>query len=190
MIVNSLHNQEYKTGYKKAYSDLSNAILKSVALGEFPDRTNKFDQNATMLEWEIIKDAFRVQKECTNSATFHQCWVDADHIINYNYPHAANSLAFIDSSGRSWVLFYTSENIYLVDTNGDKGPNSFGKDRWVFTLADSNGKRICGSGVLESDAYCDFIMPSKVVPYFNEDIKTKILYKCNKPPCYYKSWLL
>ena len=46
MILNSLHNQEYKTGYKKAYSDLSNAILKSVALGEFPERNNKYDKKA------------------------------------------------------------------------------------------------------------------------------------------------
>ena len=60
MIVNSLNNQEYKTGYKKAYSDLSNAILNSIVMGEYPDRNNKYDKKAAEQEWNILKQKYYI----------------------------------------------------------------------------------------------------------------------------------
>lgn len=47
----------------------------------------------------------------------------------------------MDVSGRSWCSYGSTENLYLVDTNGFSNPNQFGKDRWVFTFVDENNKR-------------------------------------------------
>ncbi len=103
-----------------------------------------------MEEWNIIKNKFGVMKVCENNNTF-DCWVDADRVCvgcntDGNGVPSDNSNAFIDVSGRAWALFSEIENLFLVDINGDKKPNQFGKDRWIFTFAEGNGKRICDGG--------------------------------------------
>lgn len=183
----TLENKQYKTAYKKAFSDLSRATLSSIAFGEFPLRETKYDKATTMEEWNCIKKNLIATKVCEKQNTF-ECWIDADKI--YNGPQF-NSYAFIDNSGRSWVLYSLLENIYFVDTNGDKKPNKFGKDRWTFTLADETGKRICAEGVQVGDkvACSNQAYPKKIIPYTKRDILTKDTNRCNYPPCYYLSWL-
>ena len=91
---------------------------------------------------------------------------------------------FIDLQGRAWMLYIRSENIYLVDTNGDKGPNHFGKDRWIFTFAEDSGHRICG------DTNCTYPgVPKRIIPLFQYDINSANDW-CHYPPCNYKSWLI
>lgn len=74
--------------------------------------------------------------------------------------------------------YWLSENIYLVDVNGSKGPNKFGKDRFPFFLAKKgeNGKL----------KRVDTGLPQAVIP--QSDILTPNSY-CNNAPCYYQSWL-
>lgn len=79
--------------------------------------------------------------------------------------------AFVDSTGRVWALYFSSENIYLVDTNGDKKPNKFGKDRFVFFLGDSKGRINKG-------------LATRVIPANDQLIQNNW---CNYPPCYYTS---
>lgn len=47
-VLNSLQNQEFKVGYKKAFSDLSQAAAEGVAFGEFPEREKKYDLSVTL----------------------------------------------------------------------------------------------------------------------------------------------
>ncbi len=196
MVLISMQNQEYKTGYKKAYSDLSRAALKGIAFGEFPLREKKFDSNTASEEWSGIKEQLNIAKLCENSNAF-DCWVDNDRFCigcgssgsSLGAP-AKTSKIFIDSSGRAWALYNNTENIFMVDINGDKGPNHFGKDRWAFTFADENGKRICSEGVSAEDAVCSNpSLPYKVAGYPSSDYTSYNKSWCQYPPCYYKSWL-
>lgn len=186
-LLISMENQHYKVAYRKAWSDLARATLSSIAFYEFPFRETKYDRTTTMEEWACLKKNLISIKVCENNNAF-DCWVDADKI--YNSP-ASNSYIFIDNSGRAWVLFSHLENIYFVDTNGDKNPNKFGKDRWAFTLADENGNRICSEGVeIDEPLACSNpTLPKKVIPYFKKDYLKKDNSLCNYPPCYYVSWL-
>ena len=188
-LLNSLENTEYKVAYKKAYSDLSNAVAESLAFGEFPYRSDVYNLDTTKEEWELIKRKFGIMKVCESDNAF-DCWVDADKICTGECGQGSptsSSFAFIDLSGRSWAIFYIYSNIYLADTNGDKGPNRFGKDRWLFTFADENNKRICSK--IGNDVCVNPGVAKKVIPYIKEDISTKSGW-CNYPPCNYKSWLL
>ena len=134
---------------------------------------------------------------CEKNNAF-DCWVDADRVCvgcgsnsdGTGVP-VSGSKVFIDLSGRAWVQYTRAENIFLVDINGDKGPNRFGKDRWMFTFADEYGNRICTKGTTEDNGYtCSNAgYPKKVTPLVSSDIKQKH-YWCQHPTCYYKSWLI
>ncbi len=190
-LMQSLENNNYKTQYKKAYSDLSNAVLQSVAFGEFPLRELKYDNEVTAEEWKIIKNSFSVQKLCENN-NIYECWKEADYLWT-NAPTSSNSKSFVDASGRVWALFSLSEAGYMVDVNGDKGPNKFGKDRWVFTFAGSDGQRICSGSANIEDNGClsgNAGYPTRVIPFINYDITKYDENQCHYPPCYYVSWLL
>lgn len=190
-IMLSVHNQEFKTGYKKAYSDISNAAIAGMINKELPYRDKKRDVQTTQEEWNYLKKSFGVQKVCAKGNVF-DCWVKADTI--YNMPSSTNAEAFVDISGRAWVQFDCQENIYMVDINGDKGPNRFGKDRWSFTFANEKNKRICdsGNGDGNNPTYdCNNPgEPMSVIPYPSNDYKKKDSNVCNYPPCYYSSWLI
>lgn len=188
-LLQSTMNTEYKVGYKKAYSDVSRGVLASIAFGDFPERTEKFDFDITNEEWNILKKQFGIAKLCENNNAY-DCWVDSERLCigcgsssNQGVP-GAHTKVFIDLSGRSWALYSTNENIYIVDVNGDKKPNQVGKDRWIFTFADKNGKRICAGEPCSNPD-----VPAQVIPLLG-DVKSKDSYFCPHPPCYFKSWLI
>lgn len=192
-IMLSVHNQEFKTGYKKAYSDISNAAIAGMINKELPYRDKKRDTQTTQEEWNYLKKSFGVQKVCEKNESS-DCWVEADTL--YKGPRSGSE-SFIDVSGRAWAILISTENIYVVDINGDKGPNRFGKDRWGFTFANEKNKRICdtGKGDRDDDADPTFDCnnpgePMSVIPYPNIDYKNKNTSVCNYPPCYYSSWLI
>ncbi len=156
-----------------------------------PYRSSKQDTAATKAEFALIKSGLKVVKQC-NDDTFYDCWVKADTLcggscatgnsedgvdLENGYPVSGTALdPFIDASGRTWATYSRDENLYLVDTNGPSGPNRFGKDRWIFTLANAEGTRVT-KGV-----------PVKVIPYATSDI-TAVSSFCKHPPCYYYTWL-
>lgn len=179
-LLISMENQHYKVAYRKAWSDLARATLSSIVFSEFPLREKKFDRETTMEEWNCVKKNLISIKICEKNNTF-DCWIDNDKI--YSYPQK-DSYSFVDNSGRAWVLYNHLENIYLVDVNGDKKPNKFGKDRWAFTFADELNKRICSDTICSNPSF-----PKKVIPYVQKDMLIKDTNKCNYPPCYYSSWL-
>ena len=164
-VINKINDHHFKTAYKKAYSDLSNVLQRAVS-------EDAIDLSAKNY-YSSLKPYFKAVKSCENDNAF-DCWVDADRVCtgtcNGNKPDKYSKM-FIDTSGRAWGEYYWGDNILLVDTNGSKGPNQFGKDRWVFGYKTQNG------------------MPIKVVPTMTDgDIKYPHPW-CNHPPCYYHSWL-
>ncbi len=184
MILNHTQEQEFKTSYKKAHTDLTNALLKSIAFGEFPMRENKADAKITLQEWEQIKKSFIITKTCDNS-NFTDCWKSKEEY--WCFPNCSgNKELFIDSSGRVWAQFSAYENIFIVDTNGNRKPNRAGKDIFFFTFVDEKGSRICAA---EGGTCPNPSVPSKVAPLYFSDLTVESP-TCPNPPCYYKSWLL
>lgn len=175
VLNNQVQTHEYKVAYKKAYSDISQAFTQAIQEQSLTPRTGAYDAVATESEWNMIKNSFKISKECT-IAQINECWADGEKLLAQ--PSASgNSLSIIDGSGRAWAEYHSMENLYLVDTNGSKKPNRYGKDRWIFTLWDANNVRI------ESG------LPAKVGIYSDNDIMG-IDWRCAYPPCYYRSWLL
>lgn len=173
-LINTTNDLEFKTEYKKAYSDLSQALTRAISEGSLTPRIAQNDAIATDSEWIAFKNAFKITTECT-PAQLYSCWINGD-VVNTSCPSTGSSSSFIDASGRSWAEYFNQENIYLVDTNGFKSPNKFGKDRWIFTFTNASNVRI-SSG-----------LPTKVSPY-SDDITGSGTLWCNYPPCYYKTWL-
>ena len=173
-LVNNINNIQYKSAYKKAYSDFSNVIDRALSEYELVPRNSTWDIDAGTSEWKVMKKYFKISQECEKLTP---CWVLADTFggqpnITTNCP------AFVDASGRVWVAYWLSENIYLVDVNGSKGPNKFGKDRFPFFLAkksqNGNLKRV------------DTGLPETIMPH--SDVLKSGSY-CLNAPCYYESWL-
>ncbi len=190
-LINKYQEVQFKSAYKKAYADLSNAFQSGFINQEFT-RTIKYEEAATEEEFNLMKNKFKVLTDCGNK-DIHRCWKKGDTVcggtcssgnsddgidMDNGAPYDNGSSCFIDGSGRSWCTFSKSENIYLVDTNGFSNPNRFGKDRWIFTFADANNSRIFQG-----------IKYKKIKPYYYQDILTQSSF-CKHPPCYYESWLL
>ncbi len=185
-VVRNYQELQYKTAYKKAYSDLSRAFASAIAFGELVPRSDFYDLKASQSEWDVMKKNFKAIKDCSAGQTF-SCWVNADRVCTGscngpNYEEGAGGVpnggagAFIDSSGRAWAHYAPDHSIYLVDTNGAKGPNQFGKDRWMFSTKDAKNNSVTSG------------LPAKITPFLLTDYLTKNNW-CQHPPCYYKSWL-
>lgn len=190
-LINKYQETQFKSAYKKAYSEFSQVLQSSIINHEF-NRTTTFEKTATLEELNLMKKNFKILKDCGNK-NIDRCWKKGDSVcggscqsgdssdgidLNDGAPREGYANCFVDISGRSWCSYSDSENIYLVDTNGFSNPNQFGKDRWLFTFADSANKR-----VNEGTKY------KKIIPYQNKDITTQSSF-CKRPPCYYQSWLL
>ena len=190
-FIQNYQDRQFKIAYKKAYSDISQAFQEGIVEGKF-NRTVHWDGNSWLEEMNLLKEKFKIALDCpTNKGTKENaCWKKGDTVcggscktgnsedgIDYEdgvpYP---SSNCFVDGAGRSWCSFDNSENMFLVDTNGFAKPNRFGKDRFMFTFADKNGKR-----TFNASSY------AKVIPYASDT--TTATWTCKHPPCYYKSWL-
>lgn len=191
-LINKYQEVQFKSAYKKAYADLSNAFASGFINQEFT-RTAKYEIAATTEEFNFMKNKFKILIDCENKDIY-RCWKKGDTVCGGSCSSGdsnsgidlenglpadnGQSFCFIDGSGRSWCSYSDSENIYIVDTNGFSNPNRFGKDRWMFTFADANNSRISQG-----------VKYKKVIPYYLQDILTQSAF-CKYPPCYYESWLL
>lgn len=190
-LVGNWKDKQFKTAYKKAYSDLSQVLQEGI-LEQKIIRTTKFSTQATTMEFDLIKSKFKIIVDCPIPTDISKCWKQGDTVcggscssgnpsdgidLNSGFPSSGGSSCFVDASGRNWCSYSNSENIFLVDTNGFSQPNRFGKDRWVFTFADANNNRASNDMNYE-----------KVMPFYTDMLNQHSF--CKYPPCYYESWLL
>lgn len=189
-LIKGYQERQFKSAYKKAYSELSQVFQKALIEQGFT-RTKMYEEVTTKEEIDIMKAGFKVLLDCGNK-DIARCWKKGDTICGGSCssgnpadgiatkdgaPRNGYSFCFMDVSGRSWCSFSLIENIYLVDTNGFSNPNQFGKDRWIFTFGDENNKRVSKATLYK-----------KIKPYYS-NITTLSTF-CKHPPCYYESWLL
>jgi len=182
-LINSIQDSQYKTAYKKAYSEASQAVNSCLADNSFVARTGWTDAVNNAINWDAFRAKFNVTKYCDGTTvTIGSCWDMSGEEFNNGTAPLASGIAFIDQSGKAWVKgtsgfgpVYTGD--VLVDTNGFKKPNKYGQDRFrlIFTTADGS---IGTAGI-----------PIRIVT--DNDYNYDVTYcpSGNSHPCYYTSWL-
>ena len=184
----------FKTAYKQAYSDINQAFAQAFKDGELI-RTSSSQVEASAQEFEILKKNLKVSKECKMNEIY-SCWAQGDTlcggtcstgkydengkeiVVSDGQPNRS-SPSFIDASGRSWAQFFYTESSILVDTNGFKGPNKFGQDRFTFRPYAKNN--VATKNFTTNP-------PVRFGPSYLQNITTRT-WKCKFPPCYYYDWL-
>lgn len=175
ILQKTFQEMEYKTAYKKAYSDLNQAFRTVQSNNDFITLDGTI-VNA-QYNFSLIQNQFKVVKSCTN-ALVESCWIDGCMSQgDCFYTHTTDqgqSLGFVDASGRMWIHYKTSGVLILiVDTNGNKLPNKLGRDRFPFQIYDQSGNY---TGI-----------PYKVV--IPDDVISTNPTACSLGNCYYKTWL-
>lgn len=143
-LMNNIQDRQYKSAYKKAYSALNQAVMSAIANDELVDSpTTNPQPNGFQTNFLTIMSKFKVTKACTSGSDNADCWdpTGEKYGLSYStgYPTSVAN-AFIDSSGMAWTQYYSGSLRTFVDTNGFKKPNQWGKDRFVFSIPDSNGQ--------------------------------------------------
>lgn len=181
ILIQNSQEQEYKTAYRKAYSVLSQSLLYAkndnslVALIYSAGTTQGAEE-----DFAALKQSFSVVTDCTASNTS-DCWASGETFRS----EVVAAPAFVDKSGVGWKMNRTNAQAnaayILVDTNGLKKPNQYGKDRFpfIFRVTDVDGV----DGV-----------PVKI-GFIGDAITTDALTltfcpSAAKNPCYYTSWLI
>lgn len=187
-ILQNTQEKEYRVSYKSAYSRLSAAMGMANANGDLTFCSTWFEGTCNQANFNAIKKYFKVAKDCgTDSAS---CWNmsgEKSWQSMGGYPTTvANS--FIDASGSAWSNLYssalTSPEI-IVDTNGFKGPNQYGKDRAIFSFPYVSGNAT--SPFISHMPDCTGIVNANT-PSAAEQLNRCPSYA--KYACYYTSWLM
>jgi prepilin-type N-terminal cleavage/methylation domain-containing protein len=187
-IIQDTQNAEYKTGYKKAFSLASQALLSCMYDNELVSRSNYDDGAANVSNFNCFKSKFSLQKNC-NSSNNSQCWAQGE-MFRGNSP-GSNVPAFIDNSGMSWSMRTSdllgcggTSSIILVDINGFKSPNKYGRDRFAVIMANNN--KGVSTDWWSINPYSNG-MPVRIMPFY--DAIDNTYEDCPSGNCFYTSWL-
>jgi len=134
-LMNSVGDQVNKVGYKKAYSVASQAWLMAYNDGNVTNCTDWFDGTCNKANFNEFKKQVKISKDCGNDTA--SCWNMSGEKSWTNQWPSTSANSFIDPSGFAWTQLRNSSDTtpeILVDTNGDKKPNKYGKDRAIFRL--------------------------------------------------------
>lgn len=185
VLMNNIQDNQYKVAYKKAYSTISQAFQKAQGDNNIIPLTGTFSSQGGEANFAAIKDQFKIAKDC-DAAHLSACWNISAPAEKFRGDNGYVP-AFVDNSEMAWKLRDPDSSQHypaiLVDTNGNKEPNQYGKDRFAFIYASSS----VGWGGN------DMGMPTKIVPF--QDIITSTadnLLSCPSlasHPCYYTQWL-
>lgn len=132
IIMQNFQDAQYKTAYKKAFS----VAQQSITSANQQDLIDVQDGSAAIFNSNFLAymNQFKVIKVCTfNNGD--KCWSSTSEKFYDIYP-VASAYSFIDASGFSWSQYSDWANITLVDTNGLKKPNRWGKDMFAFCIID------------------------------------------------------
>lgn len=186
-LMHSTQEQEFKTGYKKAYSVILQALQKANSdnvLTPFSGTTGGIGFKAN---FQALEQYFSVVYDC-DTGHLSNCWNTSTGSETYRNEQSSAVLSFIDKSGMAWRMrtadSSTATPIILVDINGNKLPNKYGQDRFPFYFSNSVNNDI-GQGLGSISG-----VPTKIIP--NVDTMDNSLSYCPSyatHPCYYTSWL-
>lgn len=186
-LLQSTRQKEYYTGYKKAFSVASQAFERQVADYNYKTIIARQDTNNQENFVEFSK-YFSVSKQCFNNNN-KECWDEKGEKLYANSQPTNDSYAFVDTSGMAWSLYSNGENILLVDMNGLKGPNEYGKDRWYLIPINEKGDREGGNGPNGKAVNMAPFNPNSENGGVVNDITTFNAGWCQHPPCKIKTAL-
>lgn len=163
ILINTINEQQYKTAYKKAYSMLCQALSKANADGTLRDTTDTslvYPNWGNNLNLIALMNEFSVVKKCINNNNS-GCWASGEQFgiayVGSGRPDDTLN-SFIDSSGMAWTALEWTQGRVAVDTNGFKGPNQYGKDRFAFHLFVSALGTPADNGAYDSAAGIPFLV--------------------------------
>jgi len=178
VLMNNVDSQVFKSSYKVAYSTMTQALLKANSEDLIQDRTAWCGAPESLSNWNAFKSEFKVMKECPSGSPYlNECWAAGEQAYASGSPPGVPSGGesfFVDASGMEWM--YHSCFYYLVDTNGLKKPNKYGRDRFMFTFTPNSSVLNAFGGPLNQIGVLGDI--SAADPNF-----------CPSAQCYYQSWL-
>lgn len=148
-IMVAISDMQYKTEYKQAVEDASNAVNNCNRQALF----SGVDMSYT--NFLSFMSQFGTTKTCVNGSDSSNnlgCWNGSgEQYGSFSAPYA-NAYAFIDTSGRVWSMPYNGgDDYFFVDTNGNKSPNQWGKDRFALFFQETS----TGSGILTIKPFID-----------------------------------
>lgn len=182
-LAKNIQDNQYKVAYKKALSTAAQAIQKANSEYLFVEQSHNQNPDVHKENFIIFMNQFKTIKQCLNNNN-DQCWEkDGEDFCIDEYP-PKNALAFIDSSGVAWSMFHNGGTWFLIDTNGFKKPNQWGKDRFAIktNASDETASIVVHAMVL---------FPTIVRPFKDNDgIICRLGIKCATEKNYYgTSWL-
>lgn len=190
-LMNNINDAQFKTAYKKAISTASQALLLAYNDGDLTMCTTWGDAACNHSNFIAFKNQMKISKDCGNNAA--DCWDMSSEKLYSGLSPANDSFAFIDSSGAAWASINNASTApeVVMDMNGFKKPNQFGKDRFFLEL----------QYVVDKANNLDFETPrvglypdcTGVVPADRPDLTVvEQAARCPsyaKHPCYYTSWI-
>lgn len=153
-LINKTQDQEFKSQFSKAFSTVSQAIYKTetndfygYAKCYYPKprldgMEQYYPQDCSSFFSKLIKN-LQVQKICNNNALSGGCVPVYDYTPNGGCSgFSKNSIentdkAIVLSNGQIIIPYTLSDTTYplfLIDINGQKGPNAYGKDLFAFLI--------------------------------------------------------
>ncbi len=189
VVFTTSNNKKYYAGYRKALAIGNDAIQVQIASGKYKQMGGRFNSTAGPENFKEFSNYFLKRKECF-SGNNSQCWnPDGEKLYSNSQPDSS-ALAFVDQSGMAWSLYNNSENIMLVDINGDKKPNEYGKDRWYFVPVNKDGLREGCYGTGKAVGLSVYNSMNDGASASISDINSYSGAWCQHPPCKLKSALI
>lgn len=149
-LMNNIQDAQYKTAYKKAFSIAQQALTMANTQDSMLETPFAQDNQIFYKNFLAFMAQFNVTKSCTNNDNS-QCWEASGELYMAAWP-MVNCYSFIDSSGIAWSMISPTIDCLLIDINGFKKPNQYGKDRFAFYMFDKLNSYSSG-------------MPIKIAPY-------------------------
>lgn len=177
VVMNFIKDRQYQKAYNQAYIDLNMIWQKALKDNKIKPRTGNYDPVNDIANFKVLEKYFPNSQDCSGKIT--TCWPTTQAKSFWGAP-ISNTVGFTDSKGRTWVLWQESKaHTYasvLVDTNGVKEPNIYGKDRFPLQGYIDKSNNTIGL-ITHFIPQLDYTKPSEAQKAM-----------CPSTPCYYRSW--
>lgn len=177
-FMNNAQDKDLKKRYFKAYSSIQQAY-RLAAAADLIEKREKWNDKVNHNNFLAVMTKLQIVKSCVNNNAY-QCWKPQNEMWWGGHP-SKNSFVFVDNFGTVWSEERDKDSVdggIMIDTNAEKGPNVFGKDRFYFDTFVQNARLI-----EPTDPYNVAGIPTQVSPPTDN-------YWCGAAVnCYYTSWL-
>lgn len=171
-LMNNIQDKQFREAAKEAYSRASQAVnqMKQDNGGDI-----SYYRNTALSFKPVFMSYFKVAQDCGWS----NCVADSASSTVYKYLHGEPAYThymamgqFVTTDGMLWAIRNSGYLFITVDVNGyTKGPNTFGKDTFMFDLTNTDTLLPMGASNTTPYAYpgeyCDRTLPPAAGTGFN-----------------------